>query len=252
MIHVRNAVLALGFVVGVGIPARADDAADAKALIEKAVKAHGGQENLDKYPCNTVAMKGKVHVMEMAIPFTGEVTTQRGDKLKLDLEIEAGGMKIRIVNVFAGDKGWKKMGDQTTDMDKDEIAEAKSQTYSAWVSSLAPLLKGKDFTFAPIGEMKVNDKPALGVKVSSKGHRDVDLYFDKQTGMLVKTETRVKDDATGQEVTQEEFPSDYKDVQGLKQPMKNVIKRDGKVFVEAEVTDVTLAEKLDEGVFGKP
>src|SRR5437870_6374114 len=44
MSHLRRAVLAFGFVVAAGVPARADDAADAKALVEKAVKAHGGQE----------------------------------------------------------------------------------------------------------------------------------------------------------------------------------------------------------------
>jgi hypothetical protein len=251
MSHVRHAVVALGFVLAVAVPARADDAADAKALVEKAVKAHGGQEKLDKFPAVTLAMKGKVHIMEMAIPFNGEIITQGGDKLKLDIEVEVGGQKLRIVNVFTGDKGWNKVGDQTTEMDKDQLAEANAQAYAGWVTTLAPL-KGKEFKLATIGEVKVGDKPALGVKVSSKGHRDVDLYFDKATSMLVKTETRVKDEGSGQEVTEENFPSEYKEVQGVKHAMKFTVKRDGKLFLEGEATDCTLSEKLDAGVFVKP
>jgi hypothetical protein len=252
MSHVRHAVLAFGFLFAFGASARADDAADAKAIVEKAVKAHGGQDKLDKFPGTTVAMKGKVHVMEMAIPFTGEVTTLGADKLKLDIEIEAGGMKFRVVNVVAGDKGWAKMGDATTELDKDQLAEAKEQAYVGWVESLTPLLKDKQFSFATVGEVKVNDKPALGVKVSSKGHRDVDLYFDKETGVLVKREARVKDEGSGQEVTEESFPSEYKDVQGIKHAMKFTIKRDGKLFLEGEATEYTLSEKLPADFFGKP
>jgi hypothetical protein len=252
MNHVRNAMLAFGFLFAASAPARADDAADAKAIIEKAVKAHGGQDKLDKFPAVTMAMKGKVHVMEMAIPFSGEITTQGSDKIKLDIEVDAGGMKFRIVNVVAGDKGWMKMGDATTEMDKDQLAEGKEQAYVGWVESLAPLLKDKQFTFATTGEIKVNDKPAVGVKVTSKGRRDVDLYFDKATGMLVKREARVKDEGSGQEVTEESFPSEYKETQGVKHPMKFTTKRDGKIFLEGEATECTLSEKLAADFFAKP
>ena len=92
----------------------------------------------------------------------------------------------------------------------------------------------------------------MGVKVSSKGHRDVDLYFDKETGLLVKTEGRVKDDMSGQEVTEESFHSEYKEVQGTKQAHKFVVKRNGKLFMEGEATGVELSEKLDASTFAKP
>ena len=170
--------------------------------------------------------------------------------MRLDAEVEAGGMKFRVVNVFAGDKGWNKVGEETKELDKDQIAEAKEQAYSGWVESLAPL-KDTQFTLATVGETKVDDKPALGVKVSNKGRRDIDLFFDKETGLLVKTVKQVKDDG-GQEVTEESFPSDYKDVQGTKQAMKFTIKRDGKLFIEGEATEMQLSEKLDASMFAKP
>ena len=251
MKHVLHALLGFAFVLAVGTPARADDAADARALIEKAVKAQGGQEKLEKLSGHITKFKGKFHGMGQPIDMTGEVASQGMDKQKLEVEVNAGGMKFRFVNVLNGDKGWNRMGDDTRAMSKDELAEAKEQGYAGWVATLAPL-KDKQFTFATIGELKIDKRPALGVKVSSKGHRDIDLYFDKETGLLVKTETRVKDDGSGQEVMEESFPSDYKDVQGTKQAMKFTVKRDGKLFVEGEATELTLSEKLDASVFAKP
>jgi hypothetical protein len=181
---------------------------------------------------------------------TGEVATQGHDKIRVDAEVEVGGMKFRVVNIVDGDKGWMKLGDDVKEMDKDEIAEAKEQAFAGWVATLAPL-KDKQFTLATTGEVKVDDRPALGVKVSSKGHRDVDLYFDKETGLLVKQVTQVKDDG-GQEVTEETFPGEYKEVQGTKQAMKFTVKRDGKLYMEGEASEIQLSEKLDASLFAKP
>jgi hypothetical protein len=43
----------------------------------------------------------------------------------------------------------------------------------------------------------------VGVRVQSNGHRDIDLYFDKESGLLVKTESRILDKAQ-QEVVLEQ------------------------------------------------
>jgi hypothetical protein len=250
MRHGRVAVLACGLVLAATTAARADDAAAARALVDKAVKAHGGADALAKVPAVTVKFKGTAHAMGQAFPFTGEVASQGADRSKIDIEIEVMGQKFRFVSVLNGDKGWVKMGDATNEMDKDLLAETKEQARTAWVATLVPL-KDKAFTLATTGEVQVDGRTALGVKVSSKGHRDVDLYFDKETGLLVKTEARVKDEG-GNEVNGETFYSDYKDVQGVKQAMKLVVKRDGKQYVEGEVSEYQLAESLDASVFAKP
>lgn len=253
MLRVQKLVVAIGFVVG-AVPAAAwaDDADDARAIIAKAVKAHGGQANLEKFPATTARFKGTFHGMGEGIPMTGELNTQGNDRLRVDVEVTVGGMTIRVINILAGDKGWNKLGDQATaEMTKDELEESRKQAHTAWVTTLAPL-KDKSFTFATLGEVKINDRPAVGVKVSRKGQRDVDLYFDKQTGLLVITEAMVKLDGSDQEVIEETFPSDYKEVQGTQQAMKFVVKRDGKLYMEGTISEVVLSEKLDPSLFTKP
>ena len=251
MKHVWYAVAALGFVLAVSVPARADDAADARKIVDKAVQAQGGQDKLAKLPGIVVKFKGTFHGMGEGIPMSGTVSTQGPDKVRADIEVEAGGQKIVIVNVLAGDKGWNKIINETKEMSKDEIAEGNEQAYAGWVATLAPLTD-KRFKLALIGESEIEKEPALGVKVSSKGHRDVDLYFSKKTGLLVKWETIVKEEGSDKEVTQETFVSDYKDVQGTKQAYKFVVKRASKLFLEGEATDIELFDKLDANTFEKP
>jgi len=250
MRHSRHAILAFGFLMASVTSLQADDK-EAQALVAKAIKAHGGADALAKFTGSVAKFKGKFHGMGAAIDMTGEISSQGADKLKVDVSVEAGGQTFQIVTVFDGDKGWIRVGNNTMALDKDQIAETREQAHAGWVATLTPLT-GKGFTLATTGELVVKEKPALGVKVSAKGRRDVMLYFDKQTGMLVKYESHVKDEGTGQEVTEEAFVSAYKEVQGTKQAMKFTTKRDGKLYVEGEVTDYQLVDKLGADVFAKP
>ena len=57
---------------------------------------------------------------------------------------------------------------------------------------------------------------------------------------------------SGDDVSQDVFYSDYKEVDGIKRAMKTKILRDGKKFLEMETSDFKPVEKLDDKVFAKP
>src|SRR5438105_1881591 len=99
MNHSRHALLAFGFVLVAPVAVRADDAADARVLVDKAVKAHGGAE-LAKFNAATIRIKGTIHVMGQAIAFTGDVASHGSDRQKVDLEAEVAGQKFRIISVL--------------------------------------------------------------------------------------------------------------------------------------------------------
>ena len=83
------------------------------------------------------------------------------------------------------------------------------------------------------------------MKVSHKGHADVSLYFDKDTGMLVKSERKAKDPMAGTDVQQENLYSDYQDIDGVKHYKKRTINRDGKVYNEINITEFKHVDHLD-------
>ncbi|MBN9521230.1 hypothetical protein J0H58_22370 [bacterium] len=252
MTRIAAAVLTAGFVTAAVATAQPDDAKAARALVDKAIKAHGGAENVAKFKASVTGFKGTFHGMGVAVPMTGEISIHAAERLKVDIEIEAGGQKFPFVSVVNKDKGWVKIAGDVKEMGKDEVAEARENLHTGWVASLAPLVSGKGYTLATAGELLVDDKAALGVKVSAKGRRDVTLYFDKETGLLARYDSTVKDEGSGREVAEETTPGEYKDVQGTKQAAKFVVRRDGKLHMEGEATSHTLSEALDAGGFARP
>ena len=241
------AVLGLGLASG----ARADDAA-ARAVVEKGLKAIGGAENVAKLKAVTFKMKGTFYGMGLSLPYTGTWMIDAQTRMRYTIESEINGMRFTFTRVFDGTKGRMKMNDMTTELNADQVAEAKHELYSMGVQMLLPLVKDKEYTLAPLGESEVEKRPAVGVRVTRKGQRDINLYFDKESALLVKSESLVREEETGKEVQQEEFFSNYKEIDGVKHAMKGVVKREGKLFVEGETTELTPSDKLDDGLFGKP
>lgn len=249
----KKLCLAVGFalVLAAAGPSRAADEAAARAVVDKAIQAHGGEATLAKFPASTIQLKGTIQQGGMPLAFTAEVASQGMKQQRIGIEFEVGGVKFRVIHVLNGDEGWVKINDDTTAMDKDDLAEAQEQAYAGWVATLVPL-KDKAYTIEPLGDVQVQGRPAVGVKVSRKERRDVNLYFDKKTHLLVKSETRVKDEESGQEMNEETFLGDYKEIDGVPQAVRLTIKRDGKDYLEAEVVEFKAAEKLDANLFTKP
>ncbi len=71
---------------------------------------------------------------------------------------------------------------------------------------------------------------------------------------MVKTEFQVKDVKGGgdNEVAQETFYSRFKEANGTKFPTKVDIKRDGKQYVDVEMSEVRPLENIDDSLFGQP
>jgi outer membrane lipoprotein-sorting protein len=236
--------LALALVVGLSFAGvlRADEP---REIVDKAIKATGGEEKLAKFKAQTWSAKGKYYGMGEGQDYTADYAVQFPDKFKFTVQ---GIFTI----VYDGSKGWRKMGEDTTEMTAEQLAEQKEGMHAGYLATLLPL-RDKAYTLTPLGEAKVGDRAAVGIKVSSKGRRDINLYFDKETNLLIKSEMTTKaEEQGGKEVSQEELYSDHQDVEGVKIPMKMTINRDGKKFVEAESSNVKLVEKLDDNVFSKP
>jgi serine/threonine protein kinase len=226
--------------------------AHAKAIIDKAIKASGDQT---KFKAQTWFEKGTDYGTGTPRPFTAKFAVQFPDQFRLEI----GDSRITVDR----NKGWLVGGNNWKEMTKEQLATQRENLHGTWVLSLLPL-NDKEFTFASLGESKVNDRAVFGVKVSSQGHKDVLLYFDKATNLLVKSEQTIGllprswfDPAMAETpdpkwVRQEAFYSDYKSVQGVQIPMKIVIKRDGKLYQELEKHDIQLVEKLDDKLFREP
>jgi hypothetical protein len=184
--------------------------------------------------------------------FTAEESVQLPDKFRSDIQIDANGMNIKITQAFDGKKGWVKVADNVMDLDEKQTSELKALLYAGKVAGLIELLKDKNFELSPLGEVKVKDRPAVGVLVKQKGHRDISLYFDKENSLLAKTVTMVIDQMSQSEATQEKIFADYRVVDGRKTPHKVTVLQDGNPYVDVEITEVRVVDRHDPSLFMKP
>jgi len=237
---VFTSLVIAGLFAGVDIVRSGDDN-DARAIVAKGIKAAGGEAKLAKLKTTTWKEKGTYYgIGDEGFPYTASYAIQWPGQFRLEVD---GVFTI----VLDGDKGWSKMGDTTKEMAKDELALHLHSHRAGWVNTLLPLTD-KAFQLKAVGEAKVGKQMASVVQVSRKGYPDVKLYFAKDTGLLVKNEYRTKAaEQEFKEVSQATYFSDYREVDGAKVAYKRVMKRDDKLYIEAEITEMKAT-----WVFGRP
>jgi hypothetical protein len=245
----RRSLLVLALLLGWSMPVFGQD--PSRAVVERAVEAHGGMQRLSKIRADRVKLKGSLFLGDKAIAFTGETLVQLPGQLKISMEMSVQNRTCKLVQGLSGDTGLIQVDGQPQKVEPTVLAEMRDSLALARAVRLVPLLTDPGYELSSLGESKVNDRPAVGVKVVVKGQKELRLFFDTQTGLLVKT-AHNKDDGSGKEVEQEEYYSDFRDVGGFKRPVKVVGLRKGSKIMEAELVEVKYHDSIDVAEFTKP
>ena len=237
--------------LAVGPDLRADEP-DAKAIVTKAVKAMGYKD--DGKPLNmTWRDNGAVNIGGMKIDYTADFAFRAPDALRFEMMVDIMGMRFKITGVIAGDKVWEAADGKVEESADEKKEQSQAMAYHLWVVSLTQLTHDKDFKLSSVVGKKVDDKPTLGVIVERKDKPVVTLYFDKETGLLAKSEINVKDELQGwKQVLEETYYENYKEEDGRKVFGKYRVVRDGNTFIDGKTSDVKMPEKLDAKLFEKP
>jgi hypothetical protein len=223
---------------------------DTKAIVQKAIKAHGGAEKLAKITALQLKNKGTIEVAG-GLAFEQEILIQHPDHLKEVMHLQVQGQKVTVTTVYDGKKGWLSVNGQTNEMEAKILDEVKEALHQMRMARLI-FLGDKTVELAALGEVKVNGRPAVGLKATSKGHKDVDMFFDKETGLLAKVVRQAYDPMTDQQVMEERIVTEYQEVDGQKVAKKVLINRDGKKFLEAESVEIKYPATINPGEFAKP
>lgn len=240
------AALTYGFLLASVAPVCAGEREDALAIIDQAVKAHGGADALAKCRTEVRTSTGVLYQGEMKISFNDELTLNLPDKWRDSVEIEKKGRFAIAIN---GDKGWQAVSGTVSDIGPERLKELREEIYVLGLETLTPLQK-EGFDLTPLPEIKIADRPAVGVKASSKGHADAKLYFDAQTHLLVKIARSAQE--AGLKLNKEYLFGDHKDFDGVKLPTRQMELLEGKPVMELTSASYKFPTKPDEGAFTKP
>lgn len=235
--------------VALSSPAGAQE--EAASILQKAIQAHGGADKLAKQNAARARSRGTVEVEGMYVPFTAESAVQLPDQHKTRLQLNLQGLSLDLLQVLNGNQAWAGTPGQVKEIRGPLLEEMRESLYATRVQTLVPLLQDKAFTLAPVKPVTLAGRPAVGVKVVSPGHKDVTLYFDKENGLLLKSERRAFD-GHGVEVFKETLYGDYKDVDGVKAATKVTTLHDGRKFMEGEVLELKFLDKIAPSEFSRP
>jgi hypothetical protein len=250
MKRLLGAVLAMSFVSAVTGLSRADEK-DATPIIDKAIKALGGEEKLNNVKAYSIKSKGTITFGGNDNEFTAKATHEGLDHYRSEFEGRFGDNDVKGTTVLNGDKGWRKFGDMDMELDGDAVTNEKRTIYLSVVPSMLTYVKSKGFKAEAAGEEKVGDKPAAVVKVTGPDSKDFKLFFDKESGLPVKSIATVVG-FDGNEFTQETSYENYKDFDGIKKATKVEAKRDGEKFVATELVEFKVLDKVEPDTFSQP
>jgi hypothetical protein len=235
-------------------PAAAQDKA-AEAVVRKAIDAHGGKDALAKHTTTKFTIKGTLRTGSIDNPFTGVVTTSAPGKYRMEMEATLDRQKYSATQVVNGEavRSTRTLNAlplaALSDAEKEELVTA---TAVQEANLLTPLLDPKRFTLKAGPDEPVAGKPAATVVATLvEAKKDVKLFFDRDTGLLVKTSRKGlgPGEAGPIEVTQDAEMSDFKEFDGVKVATAVKVQHDGKPFMTIAVTAYARVEKPDPKLF---
>lgn len=217
-----------------------------RALLARAIEAHGGEARFDRTRTGFTRGKGK-EVVPHDVPFTWEESFQLPHRLKSVIRKPWLGSQTHL---YADGKHWvfrekQEMG--VTNLEEageniESMPDILGRLVTAW------RLKGE---IKPLEDTVVRGRRAAGIELNTPGHPRLQLYFDKQTYRLVKMtkEKALPDKGT---VVVELYCGDYKDVDGVAVPGTISVYQDGQPYIELTVNEVKFVDKLDDSHFARP
>lgn len=241
-------LLALTLLCAASVAVRAAEAADPNAILDKAIQALGGKEKLEKVKAFSWTSKGSITFQGQESSITFHVTAQGLDHRRQDFEGEFGGNQVQGKILLSGDKGLRDFGGNKTELAGSELADEKRNSYLNLLPVTLTPLKGKDYKLETLAGEMIDNKPAVGLKITPPDGKEFRLYFDAESGLPIRVTAKVNG-FDGVETTEETTFSDYQEMAGIKKATRVVSRRDGEPFLTLQVSEFKLLEQVDPKTF---
>ncbi|MBC8755582.1 insulinase family protein [Kordia sp. YSTF-M3] len=183
----------------------------AETVIADYIKAIGGKDKLMNVTTIVQEMGATFQGMDMSMKMK-----QKAPNL-LSVDVSIAGMGSVNKQVFDGEKGYMAAQGQKRDMPADKIAEMKAKK-----SLFEELTFGENSKMVLKGIESVDGNDAYAIVIEKANGDKSTNFYDVKSGLKVKESSTVKGPG-GQEVAQDRFFGDYKEVDGIKIPHLMII-----------------------------
>lgn len=229
----------------------ADDAADARAILDRALRAHSDDrpDRLDRMARMVQHMEGEMLSPSGPIPATGEIKAVWPDHYRINNELRLLGSTGMSILVLQGENGWRSVGEGIIPMNSSQSDELLAEAHAAWLAT-PHSWKVIDGTLSTVDDEDVNRERAVGVSVKQDNRPEVELFFHADSGLLVKLRFEAKE--AGLWVVKEWTFAEHQEFDGIQLPTKLTVHYDGRKMATWTITDYEFPAEIDAEVFEKP
>lgn len=219
-----------------------------KELLERAIKARGGEAMLRKQWSLSYKGNGRSAPSNVVSSYQFRTVTALPDRIRDEADYED---KTKFVQVMNRDKGYVSINGVVKEMDSVNLRTIQESLYVSQLWTLLPLREER-FTLEPLPEQRKEGVIVQGFVVKCKDHSDVTLYFEKENNLLLLSKAKVIDPNLFIEHSQETYFTRYEPVEGLIFPTRWVIYNDGNKSMELNFEHLKFIDKMDDILFAKP
>jgi hypothetical protein len=220
-------------------------------IISEALRAHGGEERLNQL---TGFQLKERWVFEKGPDLSFEVVTDLPHRYRSETRNGPEGKTMSTV-VFDGDQAWMKMGSSATESYGSSFVKTMRSNIIPFagprsVLRLRARQKNPLCRMETVGESISEGHQALGLRMTLEDGPQETWFFDKNTGLLLKTES-VTARFEGEDTKSVSYYEDYQTVEGFPIARKVTNLQDGKTTSTQHLIDFKVATP-SEGLFAKP
>jgi uncharacterized protein YcfL len=245
-------VIASTLLAGCGGRTQPAEDDDPRVAIERSIKAQGGEDRLARITAVRSKGRGAVVVDGEAVPMTLETVFQMPDKLRMVQQIKMQGRAAVVTQVLAGKRGWVSIDGEVQELEGGVLRSLQEECYAVRVETLVPLLREEGHSLSMLSDVEVGGRRVVGVRVSARGRGNIDLYFDRDSYLPVRTVRPMLGVDTQREVPSEVEYGDFRDDDGLKWPSRTAVHQRGRKVMEVVLTEFKRLDKVDPAEFSRP
>jgi len=231
-------------------PPTAAEREEALRRLDKAIAAHGGNNRLNRLRSMTMEMKGMLQpAPDLRLPAEQRLTIQFPGRLRLatDLTKDSGRERVELA-IYPGG-GWHKGQGLVEDMPGPQLADTQRELFVQWLMTLLPV-RNEQFELRPLPDSKVYDRVLTGISVRRTDQPTVQLYFNKDSGLLTRVVVPRWEEA-GQKQLREILITDHKKTDNITLPAALTESRGNNPFLSWVSIDYRFDE-IDAKFFDKP
>jgi photosynthetic reaction center cytochrome c subunit len=208
-------------------------------LLDNYIRALGGSAAIEKITTRLEKGSTTFHGQPQAV----EIFTQAPDKQSIVRHMSGG---ESVVTTFDGRSGWSIAPDRPArEMHEADLAAARIDADLQFPLHIQQIFPGLRLEYPE----KINDRDAYLLLAIREGQPPVKLYFDEQSGLLVRM-IRYSETPLGRNPTQIDY-ADYREVNGVEIPLRVTTSQPGNAStIQFEEVQQNLA--IDPAKFAKP